>query len=139
LADAREETGFPVRLPAYPPDLGPPDRVFLQNPGGPMLVLVWLEPGQPDQVRLSLHQFGPGTFAQKFEPELVEETTVNGQRALWTEGPYLLQILRNGRVDLDLTRLVSGHVLIWVEGDITYRLETDLPLEEAVRIAESLE
>jgi hypothetical protein len=30
-------------------------------------------------------------------------------------------------------------VLIWEENQITYRLETDLPLEEAVRIAESLE
>jgi hypothetical protein len=29
-------------------------------------------------------------------------------------------------------------VLIWVEDDITYRLETGLPLEEARRIAESL-
>jgi hypothetical protein len=34
--------------------------------------------------------------------------------------------------------LIEGHVLIWKEGDITYRLETDLPVEEAVKIAESL-
>jgi hypothetical protein len=34
--------------------------------------------------------------------------------------------------------LIEGHVLIWTEGEITYRLETDMPLEEAVRVAESL-
>jgi hypothetical protein len=33
---------------------------------------------------------------------------------------------------------VDGHVLIWTEGAITYRLETALPESEAIRIAESL-
>jgi hypothetical protein len=54
---------------------------------------------------------------------------------VWAEGPYLLQ-LSGG--DIDLRRLVEGHVLIWTDGPITYRLETDLTLDEAVRIAESL-
>jgi hypothetical protein len=35
--------------------------------------------------------------------------------------------------------LINGHVLIWEEGNITYRLETALPLEEAIKIAESLQ
>jgi hypothetical protein len=35
-------------------------------------------------------------------------------------------------------RLVEGHVLIWADGSLTYRLETELPLDEALRIAESL-
>jgi len=34
--------------------------------------------------------------------------------------------------------LVEGNVLLWTEGEITYRLETDQRMEEAVRIAESL-
>jgi hypothetical protein len=46
-------------------------------------------------------------------------------------------ILPNG--DIQFERLVSGHVLIWAGLDVTYRLETDLSLKEAVRIAESLE
>jgi hypothetical protein len=29
--------------------------------------------------------------------------------------------------------------LIWTQGEITYRLETDLTLEEATKIAESLQ
>jgi len=36
-------------------------------------------------------------------------------------------------------RLVMGHVLVWAEGQITYRMKTNRPLEEAVRIAESLQ
>jgi len=46
-------------------------------------------------------------------------------------------VLRGGSVDV--TRLVTGHVLVWAEGGVTYRLESDLDLEEAMRIAESLE
>jgi hypothetical protein len=33
---------------------------------------------------------------------------------------------------------VTGDVLAWEEGRITFRLETTLPLDEARRIAESL-
>lgn len=135
LADARAKAGFLIRLPTYPTDLGPPDRVFLQSLGGPVVVLVWLDPNRPDRVRLSLHELGPGTFGEKVQPQVIQETTVHGERALWTEGPYMIQ-LKNG--DYDVRRLVMGHVLIWTVGEVTLRLETDLSLEEAVRIAESL-
>ncbi len=138
LADARARVSFPIRRPAYPSDLGPPDHVFLQDLGGQVIVLVWMDRAQPDHVRMSLHELGPGTFADKIRPPVVQETTVNGQRAVWTEGPHLLQFSRNGQVIYDARRLVEGHTLVWTQGDITYRLETDLSLNDAVRIAESL-
>lgn len=138
LTEAQEQAGFSLRLPAYPPDLGPPDRVFYQNMGGPVVILVWLDDDQPDRVRLSLHQLGPGTFAWKIEPQFIQETTVRGERAYWTAGPYLLLFQRDYGAEPDLGRLVEGHVLLWAEGEITYRLETNLPLDEAVQIAESL-
>jgi hypothetical protein len=40
---------------------------------------------------------------------------------------------------MDIRRLIDGHVLIWEEDGITYRLETGVTLEEAVKIAESLQ
>lgn len=137
LAIAREKIPFPIRLPAYPQDLGPPDHVFLQDMEAPLVVLVWMHPEQPDQARLSLHLIGPQSMSvQKSGPEVVQETRVNGRLAFWTEGPYLLQLQNR---QSNLLRLIEGHVLIWTEGEITYRLETDLPMEEAVRIAESLD
>jgi hypothetical protein len=69
------------------------------------------------------------------EPRTVGTAQVNGRPALWTTGPYILR-LRGG--DMDSRRLIEGHVLIWEQGPLTYRLETDLELEEAVKIAESL-
>ena len=136
LQDAHARLDFPILLPSYPPDLGPPDYVFLQDQSGEVLILVWIDPDNPDQVLLSLHEFGQGTFAaEKWEPRVIENTLVNGRPALWASGPYLM-VLRNG--DLEMRRLIQGQVLIWVVDDITYRLETDLEMEEAVRIAESL-
>ncbi len=136
LEDARLRASFPIRLPDYPAGLGQPDHVFLQTGDGQMLVLVWLDPGQPDRVYLSLHIITPGSITLiKFEPKVIEETTVNGQPAIWAEGPYLIK-LRSG--DYDDRQLVSGNTLIWLDGELTYRLESDLPLAEAVKIAESL-
>lgn len=138
LAEAQARIDFTIRLPTYPSDLGQPDRIFVQQFGGPVVILVWLDPDQSDQIRLSLHLLGPNTYAQKMQPELVERTEVNGQPALWTHGPYLLQFQEGSSVATNPGRLIDGHVLIWLEDDITYRLETDLPLTEAIRVAESL-
>jgi len=138
LADARARAGFPIGLPAYPPGLGMPDRVFVQDLGGPVVVLVWLDRQQPSRVRMSLHELGPGTFAEKLQPPVIQETTINGQPAVWTEGPYLLQFLRRGQVIYDAQRLVEGHTLVWTQGDVTYRLESDVSLTEAARVATSL-
>ncbi|HEX8682911.1 MAG TPA: hypothetical protein VF707_11390, partial [Ardenticatenaceae bacterium] len=140
LDEAQREAGFPVRLPTYPADLGPPDQVFLQDLDGAVVVLVWLDPTDPREVRLSLHQLANTTFAEKGEPESIERTTVHGRPAIWSEGPYVLQFRRADGTYMGLQRLVTGNVLIWQEedGGVTYRLETDLPLDEARRIAESL-
>ena len=136
LAEAQTALPFTIRLPAYPSDLGPPDHVFLQNLDGTFLVLVWLEPDRPDHVQLSLHMIEQGSFAiAKVEPTVIQTTAVHNQLAFWTEGPYLVQ-LRGG--DMDIQRLIDGHVLIWEEAGITYRLETELSMTEAVKIAESL-
>ena len=138
LAEARARAGFPIRLPTSPSDLGAPDRVFLQDLGGPVVVLVWMNSAQPNRARISLHELGPGTFAEKLQPPVIQETAVNGQPAVWTDGPYLLQFLRAGQVIFDARRLVEGHTLVWTQGDVTYRLESDLSLDEAVHIATSL-
>ena len=137
LEEAQKAVSYPIQLPTYPSDLGPPDRIFVQEAEGKMTILVWIDPQQPDKVLMSLHMIPPGSWAiHKFDPAQVQETTVKGQRAIWAVGPYPLRMRDS---DLQFMRLIEGHVLIWKDKDITYRLETDLPLEEAVKIAESLE
>ena len=136
LADAQKRVSYPILLPTYPPDLGAPDYVFVQDAGGFMTVLVWFDPQQPDQVFMSLHVIPAGSWQlDKLQPRVIDESTVNGHHALWTTGPYPLRMY-NG--DVEYTRLIQGHVLIWTDGITTYRLETNLSLEEAVKVAESL-
>jgi hypothetical protein len=146
LEEAQQAVDYPILLPSYPPDLGLPDRVFVQDADGDMTILIWLDPQHPTQVLMSLHMIPPGSWAvDKMNPALVQETTVNGQRAVWAVGPYPIRFSDG---NLDFVRLVDGHVLIWTEGEtlapgaragVTYRLETELALEEAIRVAESLE
>jgi hypothetical protein len=136
LEQAQRLAGFEIRLPAYPPDLGVPDRVYFQ-PMGPTVILVWADPGGPNPPRLSLFILGETVLLDKAEPAVLERTEVGGEEAYWAEGPYMLAI--RGERELVLRYLVQGHVLIWAEGALTYRLESGLPLEDAVRIAESLQ
>jgi hypothetical protein len=137
---AAQQGPIPLRLPTYPADLGPPDRVYRQNLDGPAVILVWLVPGQPDQVRLALYELSSRVIGQKLmgDTTTLEMTTVHGQPAVWLRGPHVLQFYHNGQIEMTGRRLVTGDVLAWEEGRITFRLETTLPLDEARRIAESL-
>lgn len=137
LEQAGQALPFTLRLPTYPAGLGAPDLVFVQDMGSPMAILVWMDAAAPTRVRMSLHILAPGGFSvEKSEPVVVEGTSVDNHFAVWTTGPYLVR-LHGG--NLDVRRMIDGHVLIWeAEDGLTYRLETDLPLEEAVRVAESL-
>lgn len=138
LTEAQEQAGFTIQRPAYPPDLGEPGHVYFQSLGGPVVVvLVWMDPDRPGQVRMVLSETSSSRLIfQKYAPESVLETQVNGNEAVWVEGDYLL-VMGNG--DVTMTRLIEqGHTLIWKEGEITFRLETDDDLETAIRIAESI-
>lgn len=136
LQDAARLAGFELQTPSYPEDLGLPHKVFLQVMDGAVVVFVWLDGQQPDQVRLSLFQIGPGSWAgEKGLPLDVEITSVNGSSAIWAKGPYPL-VLRNRNVEF--RRMIDGNVLVWTQGSITYRLEGRFTLAEAVKIAESL-
>jgi hypothetical protein len=85
---------------------------------------------------MSLHFIPEGSWAlKKMDMNIIEETNVNGDRAIWTTGPYVLKLKND---DATFTRMINGHVLIWENGNVTYRLETDLSLDEALKVAESL-
>lgn len=136
LASAQEAVPYPILLPTYPEGLGEPNHVYVQESEGAMTILVWTDPEQPEHVTMSLHFIPAGHWAiKKFGPVTIQETEVDGRSAVWAVGPYPL-LMRNG--DIQFERLIEGHVLIWADENVTYRLETALPLEEAIRIAESL-
>lgn len=136
LVEAQRALDFPIKLPTYPSGLGAPDRVFLQDLGGQAVLLVWMDPEEPDRIQLDLLLMGPGTFAEKALPAVIEETSINGQEAIWAKGAHLLQF--SGSTYHSVPLVVEGNILIWEQDGVTYRLESDLSLEEAVRVAESV-
>ena len=124
-------SGIRIKVPTA---LGEPDAVYLQDFGGKLAVLVWFEKPASNGVRISLQIFTRDIMAQKMPPQVLVETQVKRKPAAWVEGAHMLQI-KNG--NYDLVQLVSQHALIWTEGSDTYRLETDLPMAEAIKIADS--
>ncbi len=138
LAEARARLAFPLRLPSEPADLGPPDGVFVQDLGGPAAILVWRDPATPARLRLALYVLSSDVFGRKVGVTAIQETSVGGRRAVWASGPYVLRLGPTHAEELATRRLVAGNTLIWEHDGLTYRLESDLPLEAAVRIAESL-
>jgi hypothetical protein len=134
LDDAEQHAGYPTPLPSA---LGAPDHVYLIGAYHPIVVLTWLDAS--GAVEYSLHLLPAGTYAVKMYDGDLEETEVNGARALWLPNPHLY-LLRTGQTDASVQmRQVRMHALVWAaDGQMTYRLETNHPLEDALRIAESI-
>lgn len=131
LEAARQSLPFDLKLPAYPQDLGNPDHVFV--PDDESSVLVWTE-GDAIQLVLTIHPLDRPM--SKYYPWTETGTRVNGEYAAWLTEPHTLF---DSGGDAVTRRIIHDHVLIWYNSEVTYRLETDLPMTEAVKIAESLE
>lgn len=126
---------FPdVQLPA---ELPPPDDVLLHEEPvwDTAVIFLWRDEANPQQIGLSLYQIHVAEYAYKGS-EMLETTAVNGDPAFWVIGPHYFR-LRGSAPEAWL--FVEGSVLIWWDGDVTYRLEGAKSLENALRIAESLQ
>ena len=139
LDEAREALDFPLRLPTYPADLGEPDVVLLHHMPGMFVSLIWYKPDNPDEIRMILQILNEDAVASKFyryNGQNLVETTVKNQDAVWLPDSHLQMFYA---AQYDLPRQVYMPTLIWQIGLFTYRLEIDATMEEAVKIAESLQ
>jgi hypothetical protein len=140
LVDAEQQLGLPILLPTYPANLGNPDHAFAEVIGdGLVVTLVWLKPDDPTQTNVLLQMLNERAVASKYFPweaSNQQEVQVHGRRAFWLTDVHRLYFYETTG---DISRIVDKDVLLWTIGALTYRLETDLPLEEAIRIAESMQ
>lgn len=145
LAEAIAGVSFAVMVPD-PALIGDPDEVYgSEDASERWITLVYLadaslselvnsdiallitqKPSHPDEV-----------WAQK---ELGGTTTmsivhVNGTEALWIEGTHNLNITAD---EVDRNSRLAGNVLAWHTNGITFRIESNLPLERVLELAESL-
>jgi hypothetical protein len=149
LAEAQARVGYVIHIPA---ELGPPDEVYLrQVSAGPMVTLLYrARDGLP-----AASETGVGALLMQFPA--VSETTdlvkmvtggmgdihgvqINGNAGFWVTGETTLVINQDPSATFTgSTRRPSADVLIWEQDDLSFRLEASIPLDDARRIAESLE
>lgn len=149
LTQARRHVSFAV-LVAPASRFGAPAEAYVASTpsGGAVTLLYQARPGLPaavpSDVGLLVTQFraqiqetvirkaiGPGV---RFE-----QVTVAGGPGYWFEGqPHEVFFAdRHGRFFHDRSRL-AGNTLLWQHGSLTLRLESALPKDQALRVAESL-
>jgi hypothetical protein len=133
LEDAQAAVAFAVDIPA---ELDSPSVVYLQQMELPMVVLVWYEPEGYETSRILLYIIDSRDSFFKFTPVDPENVSVDGHTGAWFEYPHLMEYFEDG--SRPVSRPVEGNVLVWTANNLTYRLEGELTLEEALVIAESM-
>ncbi len=148
LEEAAEAAGI---APAIPAALGPPDRVWLvdandvlPNGHGALLAMAWEPdadlppiPGSPWGA-VVFRFTGPSDIAAKMlygDTTTIRETAVGPYPAVWVTGEHELVL---ATTDGPIRALVTGRVLVWDDLETGWRLETSLPMRDAVEIAESI-
>lgn len=148
IADAQRAAGFEVLVPRSP-RLGEPDAVYFSpTVAEGMVSLVYGEragiPTDADGVAVLLTE-----FRADFDDQLVKKVAqsgstvdrvrVSGSLGFWISGgPHVFLYLEpDGDIWEERMRLV-GDTLIWERDGLLLRLETDLPREEAIELAESI-
>jgi hypothetical protein len=149
LEEARRRVGFPVLVPGAA-GFARPDAVFVNQtvPAGGRVDLVYrARPGLPassfTDAGLLITQFQgqvePAFLKKVTGAGMVQSVAVGGEPGYFFSGePHFFSYRdSSGQFREEQTRL-AGNTLIWQRGDLTLRLEGNLPMKEALAIAESM-
>jgi hypothetical protein len=147
LAALDARAGFAVTWPSDPA-IGPPDAAYLDPALSDQVALVWVSRiGLPDTrepgVGLIVTEFRGAVDDGFFSKSIgigttVEPVLVHGERAFWLTGDPHFLFYTGPHGVIDDGRRWIGDALLWARGPITYRLETSLGLETALRMADSM-
>ena len=147
LGSVQREVPFTIRVPS---SLGAPDEVFLDDRSGESVVSLVYRPraGLPEAaetgVGLLVMEFEgriPGAFMKKVAGggSTLELVDVHGRTAYWISGAPHQILYRDpeGVVRESPTRL-AANTLLFSSGGVTFRIEGDIGLAQALEIARSL-
>ena len=146
-ATLADRVDFPVLFP-NDPVLGPPDAAYLSRRDE--VALVWapsddLPPTVEPDIGLLIMQFRGSVTPEPIgkmiaSGTVVEPVQVGDGAAYWITGdPHVFFYMSPEGEHMEEGRRWVGDALIWQRGAQTYRIETSLGRDEAIRIAESLE
>ena len=135
---AQDAASFPLR---FPQRLGDPDALYVRDVPGGMVVAVYGEgpPYRAVYVQWVGESTGPSFQKLAGSGTPVERVRVEGGAGLWLSGEphFVLWLGQDGRDHADEPYL-AGNVLLWEDGQQSYRLEADVSKEEALAVARSL-
>jgi hypothetical protein len=152
LEEAIGAVVFDLSVPELP---GPPDAVYLSpRPSPGRVSMVWEGVWEGDQrlpaaggsnIGLIYSQFAldlgeDEVFVKSVRPDNgVRVVDIDGIIGLWIDGPPHIISYEDaaGNIQEEETRL-AGNVLMWERAGVTHRIETTLPLEQALALAESI-
>jgi hypothetical protein len=148
LAAAQKQIRFSIGLPRYR-TIGRPDDIYIGGPLPGQVALVYRArvgvPAAPTTgVALLITEFradlAVGILKKlAFMGTRIENTSVAGAQGVWLSGtPHFFgYAMPDGSVVTEPLRL-AGNTLLWQRGDVTYRIEGQVPKDIAVRIASSI-
>jgi len=148
LREAQDRVPFPILVPA-PPGMPNADETWLRDTGDVVAVSLIYRPG-PDLPEIGATGVGmllmeirspeeaPFLAKRALGHGSLAVVSVDGEEAFWVDRGELV-VLSGDIIDPDAAARRSGHVLIWSDGETTFRLETSLDQATAIAIAESLE
>jgi hypothetical protein len=146
LEEARRTAPIPLSLPADG-RFGPPDAVWIDDRG--VVTIIWSpRPGvvstYPDGLGLIVTELPGSVERAYFEKVLRPGTTIEPVRVRGTTGWWIagsphdfVYVDPSGEPVYDNNR-ITGDTLAWSDGTVTYRIETGLGRDEAIRIAGTL-
>lgn len=146
LSEARAAADYPVGVPGLA-GLGPPDAVWLDTSGaGPVVTLVWGPRAGATKVAgvgLLLSEI-PGSIETAYFEKFVGPGTHLQRAAIGDGGWWITGALHevavvgpDGNARFENVRL-SGNVLLWSSGRVTFRLETSQDEPGTLEIARSV-
>jgi hypothetical protein len=145
IEEAMSRTSLPDPSPSL---LGDPQSVHVvQPPENGQIVMVYapsdLTPQSPITgvgalVSVMPAKINEGFFQKTLGDATVRSVDVDGAKGYWIEGsPHQLLFEFGDQVLPDTLRLATN-TLLWQRGDFVYRIEADVDLDTALRIAKSV-
>jgi hypothetical protein len=131
-AEAERTVGFRLALPPFPGD--GPRRVYVLDDA--LATVVLQSQGRP----VLLSEFRAANFdllkKSATGKSVIEFVRVNGQPGLWLEGgPHTLTYFDRRGEFRQRTVLIRGNVLLWIQDELTLRLEGKLTKAQSLQIA----
>ena len=142
LAVLQQGAPFPVLLPTASGFAAPDEVYFRRDYPMDSVALVYHAAGRRHIGSILTEFLGsPGALADSLFANGASAVAVNNNIGAWvarSDGPPVFFYFDPGERAREVSPNLRVNTLVWQQGELTLRFETELPRDEAIRVAESL-